>query len=154
MLASNYWMLGLRIAHWPNFGHYSQICSSPSSTPNIYPTAKLLYNALHRCPSCTLFEDQAYMALTCRTATALATEGIAIPDNVSKYDKKGMNPIYWNLRKPAKVPWDGAAGACGELCEIQAYKLSAKSQICLTIGAVASKFYNDIGRALDPNNML
>ncbi len=29
-----------------------------------------------------------------------------------------------------------------------------KSQICLTIGAVAAKFYNDIGRALDPNNML
>jgi hypothetical protein len=100
------------------------------------------------------FEDQAYMALICRTATALAAEGIAIPDNLSKYDKEGMNSIYWNLRKPAKVSWDGATGTSGKFCEIQAYEQSAKSQICLTIGAVAAKFYKDIGHALDPNNML
>jgi hypothetical protein len=100
------------------------------------------------------FEDQANMALTCRTATALAAEGIAIPSNLSEYDKEGMNLIYWNLRKPAKVPWDGAAGARGELCETQAYKLLAKSQICLTIGVIAAKFYDNIGHALDPNNML
>jgi hypothetical protein len=65
-----------------------------------------------------------------------------------------VNLIYRNLRKPAKVSWDGVAGARGELCEIQAYELLAKSQICLTIGAVAAKFYDNIGRALDPNNML
>jgi hypothetical protein len=100
------------------------------------------------------FEDQAYMALTCHTATALAAEGITIPDNLSEYDKEEMNSIYWNLHKPAKVPWDGMAGARGELREIQAYKLSAKSQIHLTIGAIATKFYDNIGRALDPNNML
>jgi hypothetical protein len=102
------------------------------------------------------FEDQVqvYMALTCRTATALAAGGIAIPDNLSEYDKEGMNSIYQNWHKPAKVTWDGMAGTRGELCEIQAYKVSAKSQICLTIGAVAAKFYDDIGCALDPDNML
>jgi hypothetical protein len=100
------------------------------------------------------FEDQAYMALTRCTATALAAEGIAIPDNLSNYDKEVMNLIYWNQRKPTKVPWDGMAGARGELCEIQAYKLLAISQICLTSGAITAKFYDDIGHALDPDNML
>jgi hypothetical protein len=100
------------------------------------------------------FEDQAYMALTCHTATALAAEGIAIPDDLSEFDKEGMDSIYGNLRKPAKVLRAGAAVICGEIQEIQAYKLLAKSQICLTIGAAASNFYNNIGRALDPDNMM
>jgi hypothetical protein len=94
------------------------------------------------------------MALTCRTATALAAEGIAIPDDLSKYNKEGMNLIYWNMCKPTKVPQDGTAGTRGELCEIQTYELLAKSQIRLTIEAIAAKFYDDIGCALDPDNML
>ena len=49
------------------------------------------------------FEDQAYMALSNRTTTALAAEGIAVPDDLSEYDKEGMGNIYRNLRKPAKV---------------------------------------------------
>jgi hypothetical protein len=35
-----------------------------------------------------------------------------------------------------------------------AYKLSAKSQIHLIIGAAAAKFYTDIGCTLDPDNMM
>jgi hypothetical protein len=100
------------------------------------------------------FEDQAYMALKQRTATALAAEGIPITNNISEFDKEGMNSIYCNLHKPTKVLCEGAAGICGELREIQAYKLLAKSQICLTIGAAAAKFYNNISGALDPDNML
>ena len=99
------------------------------------------------------FEDQAYMALTNRTTTALAAEGIAVPDDLSEYDKEGMGNIYRNLRKPAKVLCIGAAGARGELQEVQAYELSAKSQIRLTIGATIAKFYEDVGRPLDPDNM-
>jgi hypothetical protein len=71
------------------------------------------------------FKDQAYMTLTCCTATALATEGIAIPYDLFKFDKEGMNSIYCNLHKHAKVLHEGVAGICGELCEIQAYKLLA-----------------------------
>ena len=99
------------------------------------------------------FEDQAYMALTNRTTTALAAEGIVVPDDLSEYDKEGMGNIYRNLRKPAKILRPGAAGARGELQEVQAYELSAKSQIRLTIGATIAKFYEDIGRPLDPDNM-
>jgi hypothetical protein len=100
------------------------------------------------------FEDQAYMALTRRTATALAAEGIAISNNLSKFDKEGMDSICCSLCKPAKVLCASMAGVCGELQEIQVYKLLAKSQIHLTIGAAAFKFYNNIGHALDPDNMM
>jgi hypothetical protein len=100
------------------------------------------------------FEDQAYIALTCRTATAVAAEGIAIPNNLSKFDKKGIDSIYCNQCKPTKVLCAGAAGVHGELQHIQAYKLLAKSYFLLTIGATASKFYNNIGHALDPDNMM
>jgi hypothetical protein len=58
------------------------------------------------------FKDQVYMALTHRTATTLATEGIAIPDNLPDFDKEGMDSIYCNLRKPTKVLCAGAAGVC------------------------------------------
>jgi hypothetical protein len=84
------------------------------------------------------FEDQAYMALMRHTATALAAEGIAIPNHLSKFDKEGMDSIYCKLPKPAKVLCVGAAGICGEVQEIQAYKLLAKSQICLTLGPLLS----------------
>ena len=50
-----------------------------------------------------------------RTTTALAAEGITVPDDLSEYDKEGMGNIYRNLRKPAKVLRPGAAGARGEL---------------------------------------
>jgi hypothetical protein len=100
------------------------------------------------------FEDQAYMALTCHNSTALAAEGIAIPDNLFNFDKEEMDSIYHNLRKPAKVLCAGAADVRGELQEIQAYELSATSQICLMIGTAASKFCNNINHALDPDNMM
>jgi hypothetical protein len=64
-----------------------------------------------------------------------------------------MGNIYRNLRKTAKELCAGAAGALGELQEVQAFELSAKSQIRLTIGATIVKFYEDIGRPLDPENM-
>jgi hypothetical protein len=65
-----------------------------------------------------------------------------------------MNSIYYNLHKPAKVLCAGAAGVHGELQEIQAYKLLAISQICSMIKATASKFYDNISCALDPDNMM
>jgi hypothetical protein len=66
------------------------------------------------------FKDQAYMSLTHRTATALATESIAMSGNQSKFDKEEMDSIYHNLCKPIKVLCAGAACVCGELQEIQA----------------------------------
>ena len=102
----------------------------------------------------TFFTDAANMGLTPRTATALTAEGIASPADLAEFDKNGMESIFRNLRKPAKVLRTGAAGARGELQEVMAYELSAKSQIRLTIAAKAARFYEDTGRELDPDNML
>jgi hypothetical protein len=70
------------------------------------------------------FEDQAYMALMHCTATALAADGIATPNNLSEFDKEGMNSIYCNL---PKILYESDAGVHGELREIQTYKLSTNS---------------------------
>ena len=102
----------------------------------------------------TFFTDAANMGLTPRTATAFAAEGIATPADLAEFDKNGRESIFRNLRKPSKVLRAGAAGARGELQEVMAYELSAKSQIRLTIAAKAARFYEDTGRELDPDNML
>lgn len=102
----------------------------------------------------TFFTDAANMGLTPRTAKAFAAEGIATPADLAEFDKNGMESIFRNLRKPSKVLRAGAAGARGELQEVMAYELSAKSQIRLTIAAKAARFYEDTGRELDPDNML
>jgi hypothetical protein len=65
-----------------------------------------------------------------------------------------MESIFQNLHKPAKVLRAGAAGACSELQEVMAYEMLAKSQIRLTIGTAAAKFYTNIGDALDPDKRI
>ncbi len=100
------------------------------------------------------FQDQAYMSLTACTATALVAKGIAIPDDLFEFDKEGMELIFRNLHKPAKVLCAGAAGVSSELQEIMAYEMLARYQIRLMIGAAVPKFYNYIGCTLDPDNMM
>jgi hypothetical protein len=98
--------------------------------------------------------DAVNMGLTPCLATAFAAEGITTPADLSEFDRNGMESIFCNLPKPAKVLRGGAAGACGKLQEVMAYELSAKSQIHLLIAAKAARFYEDTGRKLNPNNML
>ena len=46
-----------------------------------------------------------------------------------------------------------AARAAGALREIQAYEVSAKSKMRLNGAMLIAKFYDDVGRPLDPDNM-
>jgi hypothetical protein len=102
----------------------------------------------------TFFTDAMNMGLTPCSATAFAAEGIATPADLTEFDKNGMESIFHNLRKPAKVLCGGTAGARGKLQEVMAYELSAKSQIRLSIAAKSARFYEDTGRKLNPDNML
>jgi hypothetical protein len=102
----------------------------------------------------TFFTDAASMGLTPCTATAFAAEGIATPADLAEFDKNGMESIFCNLCKPAKILCAGAAGARAKLQEVMAYELSAKLQIRLTIAAKAVRFYGDTGGELNPENML
>ncbi len=100
------------------------------------------------------FTDVQNMGLTLCTTGAFAAEGIATPADLAEFDKEGMELIFRNLCKPLKVLRAGAAGVCGELQEVIAYELLAKSQIRLTIAAQAARFYEDTGWELNPANML
>ncbi len=95
------------------------------------------------------------MGLSHCTRLLLAVEGITVSEDFKEFDNKGMKVIFTNLLKPPKVPATGAAArAAGTLREIQAYEVSAKSKMRLNGEMLIAKFYNNVGRPLDPDNML
>jgi len=94
------------------------------------------------------------MALSNRTRLQLAHEGITVPDNFIDFDAEGLEGIFLNLLKPSKVPAASAATlAAGCLCEIMAYEVLAKSKMRLKGAQKIAKFYENVGRNLDPQNM-
>ena len=100
------------------------------------------------------FEDAGNMGLSNRTCLQLAHEGIADPEDFKEFDEDGLDAVFSNLYKPPKIPATGAAAiAAGRLREIQAYEVSAKSKMRLKGAMLIVKFYDDVGRPLDPNNM-
>jgi len=102
----------------------------------------------------SFFEGPDFMALSNRTRLQLALEGITVPDDFIDFDADGLEGIFLNLQKPPKVPATGAAAiAAGRLREIMAYEVSAKSKMRLKGAQKIAKFYEDVGRDLDPQNM-
>ena len=81
-------------------------------------------------------------------------KGIADPEDFKEFDKDGLSAIFSNLYKPPEIPATGAAAvAAGRLREIQAYEVSPKSKMWLKGAMLIVKFYDDVGRPLDPDNM-
>ena len=100
------------------------------------------------------FEDAGNMGLSNHTRLQLAHEGIADPEDFKEFDEDGLDAIFSNLYKPPKVPAAGAAAiTAGRLRKIQAYEVSAKSKMWPKGAMLIAKFYNDVGRPLDPGNM-
>ncbi len=97
------------------------------------------------------FNNVNNMGLSRRTREQLAVKGITVPEDFKEFDEEGMKAIFANLFKPPKVPVTGAAA--GTLREIQAYDVSAKSKMRLNGAMLFAKFYDDVGRPLDPDNM-
>ncbi len=94
------------------------------------------------------------MALSNHTRLRLAIEGILVPNNFNDFDNDGLDAIFTNLAKPPKVqaicPADHQAGC---LLEIMAFEVSAKSKMHLKGAMKIAKFYENIDRTLDPDNM-
>jgi hypothetical protein len=103
----------------------------------------------------TLFcGDANNMGLLNRTCLQLAEEGITVPEDFKEFNDNGMMAIFTNLLKPPKVPATSTAACAAEtLQEIQAYEVSAKSKMQLKGGRLIAKFYNEVKRPLDPDNM-
>ena len=94
------------------------------------------------------------MALSNCTRLQLAHEGITVPDDFIDFDAEGLEGIFLNLLKPPKVPAASAAAlAVGRLRKIMAYEVLAKSKMCLKGAQKIAKFYENVGRNLDPQNM-
>jgi hypothetical protein len=95
------------------------------------------------------------MGFSNRTRLQLAHEGIAVSNNFKEFDKEGLSAIFLNLYKPPKVPMVGTAAiAVGQLREIPAYEVSAKSKMRLKGAMLIAKFYGNVGHPLDRDNML
>jgi hypothetical protein len=94
------------------------------------------------------FENADAMALSNHTRLQLASEGIQTPDDFKDFDDDGLEAIFLNLAKPPKVPGVGA-----RLVEVRAYEVSAKSKMRLKGALKIAKFYENIDRDLDPENM-
>jgi hypothetical protein len=102
----------------------------------------------------SFFEGHDYMALSNRTRLQLAFEGITVPDDFIDFDADGLEGIFLNLQKPPKVPATGAAAiAAGCLRKIMAYEVSAKSKMRLKGAQKIAKFYENVRRDLNPQNM-
>ncbi len=94
------------------------------------------------------------MALSLRTRLQLVHERITVPDNFIDFDAERLEGIFLNLLKLPKVPAAGAVAlAAGCLCKIMAYEVLVKSKMRLKGALKIAKFYENVGRDLDPQNM-
>ena len=91
-LASNNWMDEVGNLYGRYLVTNSQISSNQKQ--NIFHLLNYLTMPFTAADIVIFFEDPAYMALSNRIMTALTAEGIAVPDNLSEYDKEGMSNIY------------------------------------------------------------
>ncbi len=69
------------------------------------------------------WEDADSMSLSNRTRVQLAVEGITDPGDLEEYDEAGLEKIFHNLAKPAKV-----AGPQGRLREVEPFKVTGKAK--------------------------
>ena len=137
------------------FTHTTPILSIPNHFSQKNNDLINIQHAFNSRQNCNLFHQRRkHGPHTFFTTGAFTAEGITTPADLAEFDKEEMVLIFRNLCKPLKVLRAGAAGGHGELQEVIAYKLLAKSQIRLTIAAQAVRFYEDTDRELNPANML
>jgi hypothetical protein len=120
------------------------MAAAPAIAPVLFNPATLML----------FFEGADAMALSNCTHLRLVIEGIFVPNNFNNFDNDGLDAIFTNLAKPPKVEATCLADPqAGCLLEIMAFKVSAKSKMCLKGAMKITKFYENIDRTLDPDNM-
>jgi hypothetical protein len=118
--------------------------AAPAIAPILFNPATLIL----------FFEGADAMALSNCTRLRLAIEGILIPNDFNDFDNDGLNAIFTNLAKPPKVEATRPADCqARRLLAIMAFEVSAKSKMRLKGAMKIKKFYENINRTLDPDNM-
>jgi hypothetical protein len=118
--------------------------TAPAIAPILFnPAALMLF-----------FEGADAMALSNCTGLHLAIEGILVPNDLINFDDDGLDAIFTNLTKPPKVEATRPADCqAGRLLEIMTFEVSAKSKMHLKGVMKIVKFYENINRTLDLDNM-
>ena len=88
------------------------------------------------------------MAMNERSFQQLGGEGIDAPDDLKEFSKEGLEAVFYNFRKPAKV------AVSGTLTEQEPFQVSAKSRMRLFVVLDVAKYYEMTSRDLCPTNML
>jgi hypothetical protein len=118
--------------------------AAPAIAPVLFnPAALMLF-----------FEGADAMALSNCTHLRLVIEGILVPNNFNDFDDDGLDAVFTNLAKPLKVEATCLADRQARgLLEIMAFEVSTKSKMRLKGVMKIAKFYENIDRTLDPDNM-
>ena len=90
-------------------------------------------------------------------------EGIHLPEDLTDFNKDGLETIFGNFRRPGKVkvPKDNAERTKKEagnpykhkIVDQPAYVYSVKSKMRLLVATRIAKYYEAVGRTLTPENM-
>ena len=101
------------------------------------------------------FESRDALALSNRTRLRLQVEGIVVPIDFQDFDSNGLDAIFTNLAKPPTIQAIRVQDrAAGRLMEVMSFEVSAKSKMRLKGALKITKFYENVGRELDPKNMM
>ena len=96
----------------------------------------------------TFFEDANYLGFVTRTVAQLKLEGLESPNDLVDFDKKSLETVCSNLRKPGKTKGRGNV-----LVDQEPFFVSAKSIMRLTVALEVARYYETVGRPMDVDNM-
>ena len=91
------------------------------------------------------------MAIPDRTRDAIASEGITTPEGFLDFKKDGLESVFSNLRKPARIPTQIMGQQMMD--KQKQFQLSSKSKTRIMILMLATKYYKMISHPFTPDNM-
>ena len=102
----------------------------------------------------TFFENAAHMGIPHATVIQLQQEGIITVEDLSDFDKDGIEQLAANLRRPAgRIPDPNQGAAPGATIPTPAFEFGAKSQHRLALAAELIRYYEAVGRTVTLPNI-
>jgi hypothetical protein len=150
MFAANCPHNSSKVSNWLQFANCGFTAFTASFAtylhPNSIPSPAIM--VFTNVEALEFFTGADYLGLLHRTVLALTIEGINGPGDLADFDKDGLEQIYRNLRKPARI-----LGPNGALQDVEPFVIGARSQMRITACALAIRYYEAIARDIAPDNM-
>ena len=102
------------------------------------------------------FTGAQQMTLPKRSFDQLKEEGIHEPEDLKEVTKDGLESVFYNFHKPAKITvYTNPAARIGpSLREVEPFQVSAKSKMRLFVALDTAKYYEKTDRDLASSNMV